>query len=348
MKIVFCGGGTAGHVMPNIALIEQLKGNDLYYLGCSEMDKKLLKSFIDKGEINYHEFEAVKFRRKLSFEMFSLPLKLHKSVKECRDILTKINPDVIFSKGGYAGLPVVIAGKKFGCRIYCHESDLSLGLANRISINYVTNIFTAFKATANKIGKKAVYSGIPLQKNIYIRNKAQGKKLMGFNNSRETVLVLGGSLGAARLNQAVMTALPLLNKEYNVFMITGKGKLTGIKNEFFRETEFSDAIGNLYEACDYIVSRAGSNTISEILTVKKPLILVPLSQATRGEQIENARYCKENGLALKLDEAEVTPQLLLDKINELKKIKAEMLDNQGRLANNATEIILKHILEKNV
>ncbi len=337
MKIVFCGGGTAGHVTPNFALIEKLHGNDMYYIGTSGIEKQLTKPYVDSGKLhNYYTINAGKLKRSFALSNLLLPFTLIKSVKQCKGILHEIAPDVVFSKGGYVGLPIVIAAHKLKIPTIIHESDMSLGLANKISSLYATELLTTFNC-----GKKGKTVGAIVRQSIVEGDRQKGLYTMKFDGKKPILLVMGGSLGAGALNQAI-TKAPQLANIFDIFVITGKGKQ--IDCDFVHQTEYVNNIADVFCATDVCLTRAGGNSLVELTLANVPFVAVPLTKGSRGEQVKNAKWFVDKGCGIFLEE------------NNLNKLAATLLsaynNRQAIVANqkqcaylNGTNKVVKEILK---
>ena len=295
MKIVFSGGGTAGHVTPNLAIASKLTNETLYYVGTDGMEKSLVKPYVDSGIITeYAEITANKLRRKLTLSNLALPFQLIKSVKQAKKHLERIRPDVVFSKGGYVGLPVIIAARKLKIPSIIHESDMSLGLANRISKAYATKLLSSFPCD-----KKAKVIGVIIRDEILRGDRQKGLETMGFDGKKPVLLVMGGSLGASALNEAV-TANPSLAETFDVFVITGKGKKNDC--EFVHQAEYVNNVGDLFAASDVCLTRAGSNSLAELTLACVPFVTVPLTKCSQGEQVKNAQWFVSRGCGITVSE----------------------------------------------
>ena len=315
--IVLTGGGTAGHCTPNIALIPYLKKDfdEIYYIGGENgMEKRLA----EKAGLKYYSVPSAKLERKLTFKNLSIPFKVLQGVSAAKKILGKLSPDVVFSKGGYVALPVVIAAAKLKIPVVSHESDLSLGLANKIAARYSRVVLTSFKKTAENL-KNGKYVGTPVRRELFgLSGKAEILGKYGLSAEKKTLLATGGSQGAAKINSLVRTSLPRLLKKYNVILLCGKGKKSGEKAENFVEIEFSDDVGELMRAADVCVSRAGANTLFELIALGVPTLAVPLPKGnSRGDQIENAEYLAGKGFIEILREEDATEEEFLKKIEKL-------------------------------
>ena len=302
MKIVFTGGGTAGHVTPNLALIDKLPNEQIYYIGTNGMEKALTAPYLENGKIQeYCEISAHKFQRKLTFKNLALPFRLLKSIREAKKVLGNIRPDVIFSKGGYVGLPVIIAGKQLKIPTVIHESDMSLGLANKISARFASVFLSAFPCD-----KRAEVVGLIIREQIMHGDKAKGLATMGFDGSKPILLVTGGSLGAKALNEAVANC-PSLAKRFDIFLITGKNK--HVDCDFAHQAEFVTNMNDLLSASSVCLTRAGANTLAELTLCQVPFVTVPLTKQSRGEQVKNAEWFVNRGLGLMLQEDTISDNL---------------------------------------
>jgi len=344
-KILFCGGGTAGHVMPNLALIERLIGKaDIYYLGTGGMEKQLVRPYMAKGVV-YGEFSAVKFERKLSPSLVTLPFKLASSVSECKKRLKEIKPDLVVSKGGFGGLPVVIAAHRLKIPAVAHESDFSLGLANKLSLPFVEKMFTVYENAALEGGKKSIVCTPPMRESVLKGNRAKMLEECGFSGKKPVLAVLGGSLGAKRLNETLLKALPLLLDSFDVIAVTGKNKSLDFTAKGFYQTEFCNTMGDLYAMADIALSRSGSNTVSELMANRIPALFVPLSKASRGEQVKNARFHEKNGCCKVLDEDELSPEKVILLLKELLAQK-NAFKEQIKRHTKADDIMWNYISER--
>ncbi len=314
MKIVLTGGGTAGHVVPNLALIPYLKNyfNEVYYIGSTNgIENQLVTS------IPFYTIDCVKFVRKSILKNLAIPVKLIKSVNASKKILRDIKPDVVFSKGGYVGLPVVIASKKLGIPAIGHESDITVGLANKISAKYTKEILTSFKPTAT-ILPNGRYVGPPLKDGLGDYPKTKARLEFNFTENKPVLFVFGGSLGAKALNDAVKSNLLMLLKKYNVLHVTGKNGYDGkIKAVGYTEIPYLNDMSKGYSVADVVVSRCGSNSAFEIISLKKPVVFVPLPKGvSRGDQELNANYFKSLKLCTVLEEQNLNGTALLSAIEQ--------------------------------
>lgn len=303
MKIIFCGGGTAGHVTPNLALADKLKNEQLFYIGTDGMEKGLVAPYVENGTISgYYQITANKLQRKLTLKNLLLPFQLVKSVKEAKKRLQEVRPDVVFSKGGYVGLPVVIAAKKLKIPTVIHESDMSLGLANRICKRYADVFLSAFDCD-----KRAKTVGLIIRDDIMRGNRNKGLETMGFDGGKPILLVMGGSLGAASLNKAISQCKDLADK-FDIFVSTGRGKK--IDCQFVKQSEYVSNIADVLAAADVCVTRAGSTSLAELTLAEVPFVTVPLTKCSRGEQVKNAQWFVERGCGVMITDDDKLPQKL--------------------------------------
>ena len=343
--IVLTGGGTAGHIMPNIALLPYLKEHfdNIYYIGTNAMEKDIAK----KNNIPFYEINATKFVRKISLDTFLIPFKLLKSICQAKKLLKKLKPDVIFSKGGYVSIPVCIAGKKLKIPVVSHEYDLSMGLANKIILKYANVVCTSFESTSTT-NKKCVFTRSPVRNQIFKGNKQNIIKKFDYDQTKKTVMFMGGSLGATAINEAVYRSINELTNLYNVLHISGKnGKKITAKNYY--QVLFTDNIEDFFDLCDVCVCRSGANTIFELASIQKSMLLIPLPKGnSRGDQVENAKIFEKNKLANVLLQENLNQKNLLESIEKTLKNKTTYSANLQNLdlknANNKiVDIILKQI-----
>ncbi len=329
-RIILTGGGTAGHVTPNIALLPRLRelNYDIEYIGSyTGIEKEL----IEQEGIPYHAISTGKLRRYFSLKNFTDPFRVLKGMSEARKLVKLLEPDVIFSKGGFVSVPVVLAGRRLKVPVIIHESDMTPGLANRISMSAATKICCNFPETLKSLpADKAVLTGQPIRQELLNGDKYRALNFLHFNTDKPVIMVTGGSLGAAAINDAVRSILPELLKSYQVIHLCGKGKLDDSLNDLpgYAQYEYiKDELKDLFALADIVVSRAGANAICELLALRKPNLLIPLSaNASRGDQILNARSFEKQGFSMVLEEEEITDDVLLSKINELYENRESYID----------------------
>lgn len=345
--IVLTGGGTAGHVTLNINLENELYKhfNEIIYIGSKNgIEKELVKK---NTNYKYEEISTVKFERKKILKIFSIPFKLNKAVNEAKQLLKKYRPQIIFSKGGYVGLPVVIAGHKLKIPVICHESDISMGLANRIAKKYAKTICTNFKSTAEKNGTKCKHTGMPLR--LSPLSKDEAKQKLNIKTNKKVLLVTGGSLGAKAINNFIFKNIDILTKKYFVIHLVGKNNLNkNIINKDYKQIEFTNDMWTIYKASDFAISRAGANTIVELLANKILTIFIPLPKSvSRGDQVDNAKFLEKLNLSKTLNQ----DKLSIEKLQNLLNFLENNSNNMKNSINNAnfkdgTNLIINTILNE--
>lgn len=320
-KIVLTGGGTAGHVTPNIALLPALKkaGYEITYMGSYDgIEKKLISDF----DIPYVGISTGKFRRYLDLKNFTDPFRVIKGFAEAKKFLKEYRPNIVFSKGGFVSVPVVRAADYLKIPCIIHESDMTPGLANKLCISSARKICCNFPETLKLLPEeKAVLTGSPIRSELTQGNKLAGLSMCNFSANKPVIMVIGGSLGAASVNKAVRDALPRLLEDYQVVHLCGKDKVDNLllNTPGYKQFEYVKAeLKDLFAMADLVISRAGANSICELLALKKPNILIPLPAASsRGDQLLNARSFESQGFSIVIDEDDLTPELLVDKVHEL-------------------------------
>ena len=348
-KIVLTGGGTAGHVTPNIALLPGLKelGYEIHYIGSYEgIESKLIADF----DIPYYGIATGKFRRYLDPKNLTDPFRVIKGFTEARKILKEIQPDIVFSKGGYVSVPVVRAAASLKIPCIIHESDMTPGLANKLCIPVAEKVCCNFPETMQYIPEdKAILTGSPIREELSKGNKIAALDLCGFDANTPVIMVIGGSLGAANVNKAVRDALPELLKDFQVVHICGKDKIDNmlLTTKGYKQFEYVKAeLKDIFAMADVVISRAGANAICELLALKKPNVLIPLMAGSRGDQILNAKSFESQGYSKVLMEDDITNQLLVDTIHELyfnKRTYIESMSNSHQ--QNAIKTIISLIEE---
>lgn len=342
MKIVLTGGGTAGHCLPNLALVARLNATftQIDYVGSKTgMERELALA----AGLSYHGVETCKLVRSLTPKNLLVPFQLLRGRAECIRLLKKLAPDVVFSKGGYVALPVALACKRLKIPLVCHESDLSFGLANRLCLPFATRVLTAFPQTANGV-KNAKFIGTPLRENLFRAKRGEGLCRYGFDGQKPVLLILGGSLGAESLNRAVLQLLDDLLKKFDVLHLVGKKNTLPLPQKkgyvwrnFEPEMEFA------YAAASFALSRAGANALFELTALGVPTLAVPLSSG-RGDQKENAAYFAERGAVAVLGEEQLHTKSLYDELLSLRKNAPAMRRAMQKLGiKNANAAIVEEL-----
>ncbi len=346
--IVFTGGGTAGHVTPNLALIEKLDRAewDIHYIGTSGMEKDLVEAV--EG-VTYHEIDSGKLRRYASLQTLTMPFHVQRGYEQAKRLIRTLKPDVVFSKGGYVSVPVVAASKG-KCPILTHESDYTPGLANKIDAHYADRVLVTFEDTLKYVKDgKGVHTGTPIRSGLYAGTREKALAFTGLSGAKPVLLVTGGSLGAEPVNLALRKALPELLKTFDVVHLCGRGKVDeSVRADGYVQYDYiSGEMADLFALADVVCSRAGANAVFELLALQKPMLLLPLSSAsTRGDQELNATYFQSKGFARVLRAEEVTPEALTAELLTLYREREAYRGTMRTAAGvDGTEAILKLIRE---
>ena len=319
-RIVLTGGGTAGHVTPNIALLPSLKeaGYEVIYIGSYDgIEKRLMADF----DVEYHGISTGKFRRYFDLKNFTDPFRVLKGYSEAKKLLKSIKPDVVFSKGGFVSVPVVRAASDLKIPCIIHESDMSPGLANKLCVPVATKICCNFPETVSKLpAGKAILTGSPIRAELSQGNKEAGLELCGFDDSKPVIMVIGGSQGAQSVNEVIREALDKLLEKYQVVHICGKDKMDNLMLSIpgYKQFEYiKSELKDIFAMADVVISRAGANAICEILALNKPNVLIPLSAGSRGDQILNAASFEGQGFSAVIREEALDPFSLVDTVHEV-------------------------------
>lgn len=330
MKIVLTGGGTGGHVIPALALVPSLEaaGCQIHYIGSKDgIEMELAQN----ANLPYYPISTGKLRRYIDKKNISDMFRVVKGIGDAHHYLGKIRPNLVFSKGGFVTVPVVIAAWLRGIPVIIHESDLSFGLANKIAGQFAKVICVSFKETLDS-NKKAVLTGTPIRSELLKGNREKGLQLTGFRPEKPTALVMGGSAGSASINKAVVQALPSLTSNFNIIHICGKGNTADIVHKDYIQYEFvTDQLPHLYALANIVISRAGANVLAEFLALRKPSLLIPLPKtASRGDQIQNAKSFADAGYSAVLEEKLLTTETLGAALQD-------MYNNRGKYISNMME-----------
>lgn len=319
MKIVFTGGGTAGHVIPNIALIRKLmdEGWEIHYIGSENgMERAMIEGI---PGVRYYGIACGKLRRYFSLQNFVDPFRVLRGVGQAREIMKRIRPDVVFSKGGFVSVPVVMAAGR--THVVAHESDYTPGLANRIAERFADTVCVTFEDTARYIRHgKPVFTGTPIRPELYRGDRSRALRFTGLSGNKPVLLVMGGSSGAVRLNELLRGALSRLLPRFDVVHLCGRGKVDESSRQAgYVQFEYVDAeMADLFALADVVLSRAGANAVFEFLALAKPAVLVPLPlSASRGDQILNAQYFEKKGYARMVDQDTATSDSLAEAVEQL-------------------------------
>lgn len=332
---VFTGGGSAGHVTPNLALIESYGASaQCYYIG---MKDSIEQDLLSKTATPFYGITAGKFRRYMTLKHLAEPFKVMKGIFQAYRLLKKIKPDAVFSKGGFVSVPVVVAAWSQGIPVIAHESDMTPGLANRLSLPFVNKLCVNFPEVKKffKHPEDVHVTGTPVRSFLLHGSREKALQLTHFDSQRLTILVIGGSLGSVLINQVVRQVLPELLSQYQVIHICGKGNLDPKLNHtpYYYQVEFADVeLADLLALSDVVVSRAGANSLCELLTLGKPHLLIPLSKkASRGDQIDNALHFEKLGASMVLWEEQLNTKNLVEHL-------AQLIHNRETFAKNINAI----------
>ncbi len=297
--ILFTGGGSAGHVVPNLALMRELRYRYvLSYMGTGGIEKGL----VTEAGYPYFTVETPKLVRSFCAQNFSIPKRLRAAKAQALAIVRKEKPDLVFSKGGYASYPAVWAAKKLNIPVLTHESDLSPGLCTRLIAKKCAYVLTSFPETAKRF-PNGLYTGSPIRRELLCADRQRALHKLGLTEKFPVLLVFGGGSGSETLSRALGEALPRLTQKFCVFHITGAhNKPLALNLQNYLSAPYVSDMGSAYAAADVVLCRAGSNTVFEVVALKKPAVLVPLERGSRGDQTENARYFEQRGLVKVLRE----------------------------------------------
>ena len=293
--IVLTGGGTAGHVTPHLALIPKLKetGFDIHYIGSAGIERELMEN----QPLTFHTVQSGKLRRYFDWKNLTDPFRVVWGAIQSIRLIGKIKPDVCFSKGGFVAVPVVIGCWVHRVPVLAHESDLTPGLANRISARFAKKVAATFPECAKALAPKGVLTGTPLRPELFLGKREKGLQLAGFQGSKPVLLMMGGSQGAQSLNKALREALPRILPHMDVLHLCGKGNLDeNLENTpgYFQTEFLSGRLPDALACADLVLSRAGANALCEFAALKKPMLLIPLPlSSSRGDQILNAKSYRE-------------------------------------------------------
>lgn len=346
-RILFTGGGTAGHVMVNLALIPyfQEQGWKVDYIGSkSGIEKDLIR---DLPDVTYHSVATGKLRRYMSVENFKDPFKVLKGTWEAWRIIGKTKPDVIFSKGGFVSVPVVAATKLRRVSALIHESDMTPGLANKLAMPFAKKVLATFPETMTYIPeKKAEYVGAVVREELFTGNKNRGMDIIHNHTGKKVLLIMGGSIGSRKINEMIRNNLDKLLETFHIVHICGKGNMDEeVKQDGYVQFEYvNEGLKDIFAATDLVISRAGANAIFEFLALNIPMLLIPLSRAaSRGDQIDNAISFEKKGYANMIEEEQLE-EALLDEISELVKKSPIMRDKMkeyksGEARNKVIQMI---------
>ncbi len=346
-KVVLTGGGTAGHVMLHLALIPEMKkrGWMLHYIGSKGIEKDL----IEPTDIPFHVISTGKLRRYFSLQNFFDIFKVIIGTLQCFIILVRLRPQLVFSKGGFVSVPVAVAAWLLGIPVVSHESDVTPGLANRIILKFARKVMFSFPDTAKYLPKdKSQYVGTAIRQELFSGDRSRGLKMCGFDESDEVpvVLVMGGSQGSLKINEAIVSCQNSLLSHFRIIHLTGKGKSVSIEHKNYKGFEFvSEELKDLMAASHMCIARAGANSIFEFLALKKPMLLIPLEEGSRGDQVVNAESFAKNNWAIVLREKELSGESLIRELDHLKEKQELIKTAQAKVDLDKSEAKIFQTLE---
>lgn len=320
-KIIFTGGGSAGHVTVNLALIPKFLQDDweVQYIGSEGgIEKQLVK---DLEQVTYFGISTGKLRRYLDWNNVKDPFRVMKGVLQASRLIKKQKPNVVFSKGGFVSVPVILGAWLNRVPVVIHESDITPGLANKISIPFATKVCTTFPETIKHLRtNKAEYVGAIVREELKRGSAERGLTLCEFTKDKPILFIVGGSLGSQRINQVIRASLNQLLPKFQIAHICGKGQIdASLSSEGYKQFEYvNQELSDIMAMSDVVISRAGSNLLFELLALRKPMLLIPLSKkASRGDQLLNAQSFKNQGYAEILFEEELSEVTLLQGVNQV-------------------------------
>lgn len=341
-RIIFTGGGTAGHVIVNLALIPYFhqQGWKIDYIGSKDgIEKELISGL---PYVTYHAISTGKLRRYISVENIKDPFKVLKGTFDAWKIIGKVKPQVIFSKGGFVSVPVVVAARMRRIPTIIHESDITPGLANKLASKFAKKIITTFPETAHMLPeKKAIHVGAVVRDELFTGNRERAYTWTKLTPSKPVILIMGGSSGSQKMNEMVRENLHTLLEQYQIIHICGAGNIDEEwKMKGYRQYEYiQEELKDIFAISDYVISRAGANAIFEFLALQIPMLLIPLPlSVSRGDQIENAKSFVESGYAKMINEEDITQASLKTAIDDLVRhapeIKAQMHHYSSKAARD--------------
>lgn len=338
MKIVLTGGGTGGHIIPNLALVPELKKHfdEIHYIGGYGMEKRL----VEAKNLPFYSTDVIKLDRANLLKNLKIPYVLMKAVRQATVILETLKPDLVFSKGGYVALPTCFAARRLHIPIVVHESDMTLGLANKLVSKFAKLVLTSFEET-----KGGEYAGNPVRNEIFEGKKARAVQNYKLPANLPLALIVGGSSGSTAINDAVYNALPSLTADFFVVHIAGKSRDTAIKAKNYLQLEYASDIYDLFAAADVVVTRGGANSLAELASTGKRTLVIPLPKgSSRGDQVDNAMSYQKRGLVTMLEQSRLTPESLSESIRRLYlspslSIKGKQKDANVRIVKRLLDVI---------
>ncbi|HLV31277.1 MAG TPA: undecaprenyldiphospho-muramoylpentapeptide beta-N-acetylglucosaminyltransferase [Chitinispirillaceae bacterium] len=342
-KILLTGGGTAGHVTPNLALVPELRKNDfeIHYAGTKN---GIEHELISKENIAFHFISAGKLRRYFDFKNFTDIFRIFTAFVQSLFLIARIRPNVVFSKGGFVSCPVVWASWIFRKPVIIHESDITPGLANRLSVPFASKICYSFPETAKYLpSDRAVLTGLPVRDSLFNGDKEKGRKLCKFDTDKPVILVIGGSQGSEAINSCIRKSLDNMLNNFNICHLCGKGNSSTTERKGYCQFEYvNEELPHLFALADLVISRSGATTLFEIISLRKPNLLIPLeTNASRGDQILNAHSFEKQGFSRILKQSSLTPDALINNVNKTFSDKDEFIKTmeKSNMSNGIARVI---------
>jgi UDP-N-acetylglucosamine--N-acetylmuramyl-(pentapeptide) pyrophosphoryl-undecaprenol N-acetylglucosamine transferase len=348
MRVIISAGGTGGHIYPALAIINKIKEKEpnskFLFIGTHN---RMEKDIIPKYNIDYKPLTIIGFKRSLSLKNFKTIKYFFTAIKEAKKIIKEFNPDIVIGIGGYVTGPVIYAAKKLGYPTIIHEQNRMLGLTNRFLLKYADKVAVSFEDTINYINnEKAIFTGNPSSEEA-VKKPSLNKKELGLSINKKLVVIVMGSLGSQVVNNKMKLMLQLFNnKEYEVLFITGKDYYNEFKNlklaSNIKIINYHDNILSLYKVTDLIVARAGATTISEIIALNIPAIIIPSPYVAHNHQLKNALELEKKGAAILIEEKELTGDILVRTVDNL----LEDKNKYNEIKNNLKKLTIKNSATK--
>lgn len=333
--IVLTGGGTAGHIMPNLALVPELKKHfkKIVYIGGDGMEATL----VPEAKLDFYPTKTVKFSRTRPLRNLKIPLILRQGINEAERILSEVRPDIVFAKGGYASLPACFAARKLKIPVVIHESDMSLGIANRVVKKFAAAVLTSFPETQG-----GIFTGNPVREEIFSGNAERAKNAYGIETTKHVLLIVGGSSGSVAVNELTYKSAKSLSESFFIIHISGRNGDFTFNQEGYLQLQYAKDIPDLYALADIVVTRAGANALAEVTSLGKKVLAIPLPKgSSRGDQLENARSYENKGLLTVAEQHALTPASFVKNVTSI----ANQPKKQAIKTSKSNEKIVQEIIK---
>ena len=353
MRVIISAGGTGGHIYPALAIVNKIKekepDSEFLYIGTHN---RMEKDIVPKYDIPYIGLEMYGFNRKHIFKNFKTIRCLFKSKRQLKKIIKDFNPDIVIGVGGYITFPVITTAHKLGYKTFIHEQNSVAGKANLMMSDAVDLIGVSLKSSMDEFPKnKTIFTGNPCSENA-LKVKKIDKTTLGFNKNKKLVVIVMGSLGAENVHEFIKENINKFDgKKYEVLYITGKNNYDDIKDikcpNNVKILPYLDDLAGLFKDTDILITRSGASTLSEIIALTVPSILIPSPFVPNNHQYKNAIDLVDNNAAILIEEKDLTFDNIDDNINKLLSDKKYYLDVKKNLesmqVNNSAEIIYDNI-----